>query len=71
LAPSATPANAPAGATFTTPALFAFRENVVLFYILVPAVHWCQGAQLPVFASAAADLEPRDGDTVQRAGQAA
>jgi OFA family oxalate/formate antiporter-like MFS transporter len=38
------------------PLLFAFREQVALFYILVAAVYWCYGAQLSVFASTTADL---------------
>jgi OFA family oxalate/formate antiporter-like MFS transporter len=38
------------------PALFAFREQPVLFYILVAAVYWCYGTQLSVFASTTADL---------------
>ena len=38
------------------PALFVWREHVVLFYVLVAAVYWCYGTQLSVFASATADL---------------
>ena len=38
------------------PALFIWREEVLLFYILVAAVYWCYGTQLSVFASATADL---------------
>jgi OFA family oxalate/formate antiporter-like MFS transporter len=36
--------------------LFAFREQAMLFYILVAAVYWCYGTQLSVFASTTADL---------------
>jgi len=38
------------------PALFIWREEVLLFYILVAVVYWCYGTQLSVFASATADL---------------
>ena len=38
------------------PALFAWREQPVLFFILVACVYWCYGTQLSVFASATADL---------------
>ena len=38
------------------PALFVWREQLVLFYVLVAAVYWCYGTQLSVFASATADL---------------
>jgi OFA family oxalate/formate antiporter-like MFS transporter len=38
------------------PALFAWREQVVLFYLLVTAVYWCYGTQLSVFASTTADF---------------
>jgi OFA family oxalate/formate antiporter-like MFS transporter len=38
------------------PLLFAFREQIALFYILVAAVYWCYGTQLSVFASTTADL---------------
>jgi OFA family oxalate/formate antiporter-like MFS transporter len=38
------------------PALFAWREQVVLFFVLVACVYWCYGTQLSVFASATADL---------------
>jgi OFA family oxalate/formate antiporter-like MFS transporter len=38
------------------PLLFIWRQEVVLFYILVAAVYWCYGTQLSVFASATADL---------------
>jgi MFS transporter, OFA family, oxalate/formate antiporter len=38
------------------PALFIWRQEVLLFYILVAAVYWCYGTQLSVFASATADL---------------
>ena len=40
----------------TMPLLFAFREEVVLFYVLVAAVYWGYGTQLSVFASTTADL---------------
>ena len=39
-----------------TPALFTFRENLSLFYLLVAAVYWCYGTQLSVFASTSADF---------------
>ena len=38
------------------PALFVWREQVLLLYILVAVVYWCYGTQLSVFASATADL---------------
>jgi len=38
------------------PALFVWREQVVLFYALVFAVYWCYGTQLSVFASTTADF---------------
>jgi MFS transporter, OFA family, oxalate/formate antiporter len=38
------------------PALFIWRQEVVLFYVFVAAVYWCYGTQLSVFASATADL---------------
>jgi OFA family oxalate/formate antiporter-like MFS transporter len=38
------------------PALFAWRADKVLFFILVACVYWCYGTQLSVFASATADL---------------
>jgi len=40
----------------TMPLLFAFREDVTLFYILVAAVYWGYGTQLSVFASTTGDL---------------
>jgi OFA family oxalate/formate antiporter-like MFS transporter len=40
----------------TMPLLFAFREQAMLFYLLVAAVYWCYGTQLSVFASTTADL---------------
>jgi OFA family oxalate/formate antiporter-like MFS transporter len=40
----------------TMPLLFAFREQAMLFYVLVAAVYWCYGTQLSVFASTTADL---------------
>ena len=38
------------------PALFVWREQTVLFYVLVAVVYWCYGTQLSVFASTAADF---------------
>jgi len=38
------------------PALFIFREQAILFYLLVAVVYWCFGAQLSVFASTSADF---------------
>ena len=38
------------------PVLFAWREQVVLFYLLVAVVYWCYGTQLSVFASTTADF---------------
>jgi OFA family oxalate/formate antiporter-like MFS transporter len=38
------------------PALFIWRQEVLLFYIFVAAVYWCYGTQLSVFASATADI---------------
>jgi OFA family oxalate/formate antiporter-like MFS transporter len=38
------------------PALFVWREQPVLFFVLVACVYWCYGTQLSVFASATADL---------------
>jgi len=38
------------------PALFLWREQAVLFYLLVAVVYWCFGAQLSVFASTSADF---------------
>lgn len=38
------------------PVLFLFREEVLLFYVLVAVVYWCYGTQLSVFASTAADF---------------
>ena len=40
----------------TMPVLFAMREDLVLFYLLVAAVYWCYGTQLSVFASTTADF---------------
>ena len=37
------------------PALFIWRQNIGLFYLLVVAVYWCYGTQLSVFASTTAD----------------
>ena len=38
------------------PALFVWREQVLLFFLLAAAVYWCYGTQLSVFASTTADL---------------
>ena len=38
------------------PLLFAVREQVGLFYLLVIVVYWCYGTQLSVFASTTADF---------------
>src|SRR5262249_50004444 len=38
------------------PALFSWRQEPVLFFLLVACVYWCYGTQLSVFASATADL---------------
>jgi OFA family oxalate/formate antiporter-like MFS transporter len=38
------------------PALFLWREQMVLFYLLVAVVYWCYGTQLSVFASTTADF---------------
>ena len=38
------------------PALFAFRKELFLLYILLAAVYWCYGTQLSVFASTTADF---------------
>src|SRR5262249_26839385 len=40
----------------TMPALFAWRAQAVLFFVLVACVYWCYGTQLSVFSSATADL---------------
>jgi OFA family oxalate/formate antiporter-like MFS transporter len=44
------------GSAIAMPALFVFREQTVLLYILVGAVYWCYGTQLSVFASTTADM---------------
>ncbi|MBI1874534.1 MAG: OFA family MFS transporter [Acidobacteria bacterium] len=44
------------GSAIATPALFVWRSDVSLFYILVAAVYWCYGAQLSLFPSITADL---------------
>ena len=44
------------GSAIAMPALFFFREQTLLLYILVGAVYWCYGTQLSVFASTTADL---------------
>jgi OFA family oxalate/formate antiporter-like MFS transporter len=38
------------------PALFAWRGELALFYLLVAVVYWCYGTQLSVFASTTADF---------------
>jgi len=38
------------------PALFAWRENVTLFYVLLAVVYYCYGTQLSVYASTSADF---------------
>jgi OFA family oxalate/formate antiporter-like MFS transporter len=38
------------------PLLFAFREQLLLLYLLLALVYWCYGTQLSVFASTTADL---------------
>ena len=38
------------------PALFAFRQELVLLYTLLAVVYWCYGTQLSVFATTTADL---------------
>ena len=38
------------------PALFVWREQAALFYLLVALVYWCYGTQLSVFASTTADF---------------
>src|SRR3989441_6590625 len=44
------------GSAVAMPALFIWREQVLLLYVLVAVVYWCYGTQLSVFASATADL---------------
>lgn len=38
------------------PALFIYRAEIVLFYLLVAAVYWCYGTQLSLFATTTADF---------------
>jgi MFS transporter, OFA family, oxalate/formate antiporter len=38
------------------PALYIWREDPVLFFILVAVVYWCYGTQLSVFATTTADF---------------
>jgi MFS transporter, OFA family, oxalate/formate antiporter len=38
------------------PALYFWRQQPLLFFILVAAVYWCYGSQMSVFASASADF---------------
>jgi OFA family oxalate/formate antiporter-like MFS transporter len=44
------------GSALAMPALFAWRTEVVPFYLLVAAVYWCYGTLLSVFASTCADF---------------
>jgi len=44
------------GSAVAMPALFVWREQVLLLYALVAVVYWCYGTQLSVFASTTADL---------------
>ncbi|MBI4487391.1 MAG: OFA family MFS transporter [Acidobacteria bacterium] len=44
------------GSALFMPALFVWRTDLVLFYVLVAAVYWCYGTLLSVFASTTADL---------------
>lgn len=38
------------------PALFVFRQQAVLFFVLIFVVYWCYGTQLSLFASTTADF---------------
>ena len=38
------------------PALFIWRQQEILFFVLLAAVYWCYGTQLSVFASTTADF---------------
>jgi OFA family oxalate/formate antiporter-like MFS transporter len=38
------------------PALFVWRQQAVLFFVLAAVVYWCYGTQLSVFASTTADF---------------
>ena len=38
------------------PALFIWREQMLLFFVLIALVYWCYGTQLSVFASTTADF---------------
>src|SRR5262245_32911173 len=38
------------------PALFVFRQQPVLFFVLIAMVYWCYGTQLSVFATTTADF---------------
>jgi OFA family oxalate/formate antiporter-like MFS transporter len=44
------------GSAVAMPALFLWREQAHLLYVLVAVVYWCYGTQLSVFASTTADL---------------
>jgi OFA family oxalate/formate antiporter-like MFS transporter len=41
---------------FAMPSLFWWRDQPVVFYLLVAVVYWCYGTQLSVFGSTAADF---------------
>jgi OFA family oxalate/formate antiporter-like MFS transporter len=44
------------GSAIAMPALFAWRTELVPFYLLIAAVYWCYGTLLSVFASTTADF---------------
>ncbi len=44
------------GSAVAMPVLFAVRQDIVLFYLLIAVVYWCYGTQLSVFASTTADF---------------
>src|SRR5437773_8107892 len=44
------------GSAVALPALFVWRQQVLLLYVLVAVVYWGYGTQLSVFASTTADL---------------
>jgi OFA family oxalate/formate antiporter-like MFS transporter len=44
------------GSAIAMPALFLWREQAALFFVLAAVVYWCYGTQLSVFASTTADL---------------
>jgi OFA family oxalate/formate antiporter-like MFS transporter len=45
-----------AGSALAMPALFMWRADLFVFYVLVAAVYWCYGTLLSVFASTTADF---------------